>query len=493
MSGWRWLCYGVWAGILEKLRGSLSPVRLPGLGVSGVVNFFHFSSVHLSFNLYLSPIFSIEYLGLLGKERDSGFLRQALLMKIFRLLRWSGSVLTPRKRPCYIHLHSHYPKFTFRLQSSAATLPRQQDPDDISSSSSTSQEASDETPEIDLSALPSPPPSVAVSSAKLSALHARLNLSSRLPLETLSRCLIDPSADSHPSFNNASLSLLGTDLCGYYASEALLCRYPRLPTEVLFAAMWAYCGPKTLAALRREWGVEVAAAPGGEVDSGYLQCTRLEAGNSDADGTGTYLKDSDQGKVNLPKGWSRGVSSRTMLADAVGEPVRGPYKEGDPSEDPQLRAGRAVTVERASTNFVRALVGAVYLHCGRKSAKRFFNLHIQSRQLNISQLFDFQQPTRDLSKLCAREGFDSPIARILSETGRTSRHPVFVVGVFAGKEKLGEGVGSSLDEARIRAAVAALKGWYLYSPLEVRVPSDAEGLEAKPWEPVMIDGGEVVV
>lgn len=257
--------------------------------------------------------------------------------------------------------------------------------------------------------------------------------------------------------------------------------------------MWAYCGPKTLAALRREWGVEVAAAPGGEVDSGYLQCERLDAGNADADGTGTYLKDSNNSKVCLPKGWIRGVSSKTMLNDEFGEPVRATDKEADPGDHPRLRAGRAVTVERASTNFVRALVGAVYLHCGRKSTKQFFHLHIQSRQLNVSQLFDFQQPTRDLSKLCAREGFDSPIARILSETGRNSRHPVFVVGVFAGKEKLGEATGSSLDEARIRAAVAALKGWYLYSPLEVRVPSDAEGPRAKPWEPVMIDGGEVVV
>lgn len=384
---------------------------------------------------------------------------------------------------------------TSRFQSSAATLLQQQELDDTVSSSSTSQDAA-----VDLSSLPSPPPSVAVSSAKLFALHARLNLSSRFPLETLSRCLIDPSADPHPSFNNASLSILGTDLCGYYASEAILCRYPRLPTAVLFAAMWAYCGPKTLAALRREWGVEVAAAPGGEVDSGYLQCARLAAGNSDADGTGTYLKDFQKDTTKVVKGWTRGVSSKTMLHDEFGEPATATYNEMDPSnpaylrfDDPELQSKRAVTVERASTNFVRALVAAVYLHCGKKSAKQFFNLHIQSRHLDIGKLFDFQQPTRDLSRLCAREGLDSPIARILTETGRLSRHPVFVVGVFAGKDKLGEGIGSSLDEARFRAAVAALKGWYLYSPMEFRVPSDAEGPGAKPWEPVMIDGGEVVV
>ena len=66
-----------------------------------------------------------------------------------------------------------------------------------------------------------------------------------------------------------------------------------------------------------------------------------------------------------------------------------------------------------------------------------------------------------------------------------------MVGVFAGKDKLGEGAGASLDEARIRAAVAALKGWYLYSPLQVNVPSQAEG--GREWEPVLVDGGEVIV
>ena len=69
---------------------------------------------------------------------------------------------------------------------------------------------------------------------------------------------------------------------------------------------------------------------------------------------------------------------------------------------------------------------------------------------------------------------------------------MFVVGVFSGREKLGEASGASLDEARFRAAIAALKGWYLYSPVEVRVPSDVEG-GGKEWSPVLVDGGEVIV
>ena len=263
--------------------------------------------------------------------------------------------------------------------------------------------------------------------------------------------------------------------------------------------MWGYCGPKTLAALAREWGVEVAAAPGGEVDSGYLQCKRVDAGNAEYDGTGKYLKEVVKNNpLHTGPRPKRGINGKVMANDEFGEPMGHTgedYVEGSELrfQDVQQLAGRAVTLERASTNFVRAVMGAVYLHCGAKTAKNFFNMHISSRDLKIGSLFEFRQPTRDLSRLCAREGFESPVARILSETGRRSRHPVFVVGVFSGKDKLGEGQGGSLDEARIRAAIAALKGWYLYSPLEVRVPSEMEVPFAKPWDPVMIDGGEVIV
>ena len=258
---------------------------------------------------------------------------------------------------------------------------------------------------------------------------------------------------------------------------------------VLFATMTAYVGPETLASITREWGVDVAAEPGGEVDPGLLQFKRIIPGNADIEGTGTLVKDGKTAKLQKP--WNRGISSFTISDNYFGEGDPHPQRHAQQSHpDPQVTG---TTLKRASTSFVRAVIGALYLHCGRTAAKAFFRAHIISRELNVARMFDFRQPTRDLSRLCAREGLVSPVARILSETGRASRHPVFVVGVFSGREKLGEGQGGSLDEARIRAAIAALKGWYLYSPLEVRVPSEMEDGAKKPWEPVLIDGGEVVV
>lgn len=403
-----------------------------------------------------------------------------------RLQRWSGSVLSPRTRPCCLQYQRAH---TIRLQSSASSVAQAASPDDFDTA------VSSQRSELELRNLPSPPPSLATSSAKLSALHARLSLPPRFPIQTLARCLIDSSADASPSFNNNSFSLLGNDLLGYYTSEAILCRYPRLPMTVLFAAMWAYTGPKTLATICRELGVDAAAEPGGEVDPGYLQLKRLPAGNAPiVEGSGIVRKEVEAGKKEL-KPWNRGLSSQSIRDDYFGEERR---TEADVAERPELREregakDKRVTLERASVNFVKAVVGAVYLHGGRKAAKRFFKEHILSRQLDVGKLFEFRQPTRDLSRLCAREGFESPVARILSETGRASRHPVFVVGVFSGKDKLGEGAGGSLDEARIRAAIAALKGWYLYSPMNVMVPSDAEGEDGKLWQPVLVDGGEVVV
>lgn len=214
-----------------------------------------------------------------------------LPMKAFRLLRWSGSILSPRTRPCLFHLlepSQSNPRFlsaTIRpLQEAIQYQNQDQEPEEDPWGSSQGHRDDDliipeDMPqslqqEARLRALPSPPLSAVRSSAKLAALHARLSFSPRLPIETLARCLVDATADPNPDFNNTSLAILGRDLYGYYTSEAILCRYPRLPTAVVFAAMSAYIGPKTLTQITKEWGVELVAEPGGEVDPGYLQCRR---------------------------------------------------------------------------------------------------------------------------------------------------------------------------------------------------------------------------
>jgi dsRNA-specific ribonuclease len=311
---------------------------------------------------------------------------------------------------------------------------------------------------------------------------------------------VDSTADKNRQFNNANLAFLGHTLINYHVSEYLMVRYPRLPMSIMYSAVAAYAGPDALHTVARQWGVEAAAVPGGEVDPGLLQFdtskpalipTTLGTQRVEAH----YL---DKFK------WRRGINSRVVFDDDFGEVVRDTHVGADhdaaarsadnnaalkPYGTPETRQ----IAEAAYANAVRAVVGAVYAHCGREAVKGFVRAHVLSRQLDLESLFAFKMPTRELYKLCAREEFEKPVARLLSETGRRSRTPVFVVGIYSGAEKLGEGAGPNLDAARWKAAMNALKAWYLYTPgADVRVPSDMLVEDAKPWEPTHIDIGEVV-
>ncbi|KAI0888966.1 54S ribosomal protein L3 [Annulohypoxylon maeteangense] len=352
--------------------------------------------------------------------------------------------------------------------------------------------------------LPSPPPERALYSAKLAALHARLSLSSKIPLQILARTLIDPSADSHPHYNNANLAFLGAALLQYHTSEMLIMRYPRLPMTILFSAMKGYSGVPALNQVARAWGVEACAAPGEEVDPGVLQFSSDKP--TVMMNKWGYVR--AESKELLKYKWRRGVSSRVIYDDAFGELVQ---KDGKPAQEAQEQAqkegddksevsdarnSRDLVVndpsQNAHANFVRAVVGAIYQYCGRETAKIFVQSHVLSRKLDLENLFYFKLPIRELARLCAREDFDDPVARLLSETGRLSRTPVFVVGIYSGRDKLGEGTGPSLDAARTAAAINSLKSWYLYSPGDVGVPSDTFDEDAVHWEPAYVDIGEII-
>ncbi|KAK4204179.1 ribonuclease III domain-containing protein [Triangularia verruculosa] len=362
------------------------------------------------------------------------------------------------------------------------------------------------------STLPSPLPERALQSAKLAALHARLSLSPKIPLQTLARTLVDPSADPSPQFNNSSLAFLGSTIINYHASESFMVHYPRLPMDVLYAAMTGLAGPAPLNRIAKAWGTEVAAAPGGEVDPGLLQFSLEKTGESVL-GFG-YTRTVVE-KINK-NNWQRSVASKVIYDDDFGQVITPPPQpeEEQPAAEEEKDSEFSNTSspkfsptsygssqtrelsEKAHANFVRAVVGAIYTHSGREAAKAFVKAHILSRHLDLERLFAFKHPTLELALLCAREEFDPPVARLLSETGRLSRTPVFVVGIYSGNDKLGEGSGATLEHARLKAAMHALKAWYLYSPGQgLRVPSDVldDGVKSgKAWEPVYVDIGELI-
>jgi len=326
-----------------------------------------------------------------------------------------------------------------------------------------------------------------------------LGLPQKYAKQTLARALVDPSADPNPNFNNANLAFVGQTLINYHVAEWLMVRYPRLPQDIIFSAMKGYAGIAALTRVARSWGVETAAVPGGEVDPGLLQFDASKAGLKL---TSLGYERKEAAHIEKFK-FRRGINSRIVFDDDFGDMVKPKHELEDGQEGPDLqRADFYTKVGNDSTraasdiahaNFVRAVIGAMYTHCGRDAVKKFVKAHILSRTLDLSKLFEFKQPTRELALLCAREDWEPPIARLLSETGRLSRTPVFVVGIYSGKDKLGEASAANLDYARIKAAMVALKTWYLYSPGEnVRVPSDMLEDGAAPWDPPHIDLGEII-
>ncbi|KAK0715804.1 ribonuclease III domain-containing protein [Lasiosphaeris hirsuta] len=433
-------------------------------------------------------------------------------MKRLRVDRWTGQLLVARssQRGCCLaaggalrsaRSDQHY--IPVRSQSTAVSYP-------FSEATETSFATTLQVPQ-DPSELPSPIPERALHSAKLASLHARLSLPKKLPIQTLARTLVDASADENPQFNNINLAFVGQTVINYHVSEYLMIRYPRLPMEIVWASMRGFAGIAPLFQIARSWGVESASVPGGEVDPGLLQFTTEKPGVSL---TKFGYRRTEAMYLEKYK-WRRGISNRVVFDDDFGESVdvtpgseqtaheaemrKKERKEDEDEEENEYsmrRYGDDETrslAEKAHAHFVRAVVGAVYMHCGRDTAHNFIKAHILSRTLGLSSLFSFKKPTMELALLCDREDFDPPVARLLSETGRQSRTPVFVVGIFSGKDKLGEAAGPSLDHARLKAAMNALKAWYLYSPGEhIRVPSEMLADGAKKWDPAYIDIGEII-
>ncbi|KAI6754160.1 hypothetical protein HG530_013336 [Fusarium avenaceum] len=381
-------------------------------------------------------------------------------MKRVRLGRWGSQLLQAQARGG-IGISRQAFLQTTRRQATTAAAPQ----------------IDEDTPKF--TSLPSPAPERAAGSAKLAALHARLSLSSKIPLETLARALVVPSADKNPNFNNSNLAFLGSTFINYHVLEYLVCKWPRLPMAILYEALRAFAGKESLHQIARRWGVEAAAAPGEEVDPGLLQWAPEDSGMQTRWG---YVRQEAAFTDRFQP--RRGISSRVVFDDDFGDTLQEP-KTGE--------EGFKYYQHEAYSSFVQAVVGSIYTHAGQDAARDFVKSHVLTRQVDVASMFQFKLPTRELALLCAREAFEAPIARLESETGRHSRTPVFIVGVYSGSEKLGEGAGPSLDVARWKASMNALKSWYLYSPSnKVRVPSDMHEQGAKPWKAPHIDIGEII-
>lgn len=111
-------------------------------------------------------------------------------------------------------------------------------------------------------------------------------------------------------------------------------------------------------------------------------------------------------------------------------------------------------------NAMEAIIGAVYLDLGWDASKDFIErvilVHlpeILEKKLYIDPKSRFQEAAQEHTGI-------TPTYKVLQEEG-PDHAKTFTVGVYLGKEKVAEGVGTSKQEAQINAAGAAVeaKGW----------------------------------
>jgi large subunit ribosomal protein L44 len=116
----------------------------------------------------------------------------------------------------------------------------------------------------------------------------------------------------------------------------------------------------------------------------------------------------------------------------------------------------AVLHHDALASIPRALLALVYTYDSFPAARSFARALFLARALDLRPLLKFRDPKLSLLETVAKLDRERPVSRLLAETGRASNSPMFVVGVYSGVDKLGEGFGSSLRMAEYRVRALSL-------------------------------------
>lgn len=112
------------------------------------------------------------------------------------------------------------------------------------------------------------------------------------------------------------------------------------------------------------------------------------------------------------------------------------------------------------TNAFEALVGAIYIDRGYKTAEKFIHRFVLPELSDILEKGLDIDPKSRFQELCQERNKITPRYEVLKETGPDhAKH--FTVGVFLDKELIAKDEGTSKQEAQVHAAQAALaaKGW----------------------------------
>lgn len=129
-----------------------------------------------------------------------------------------------------------------------------------------------------------------------------------------------------------------------------------------------------------------------------------------------------------------------------------------------LSKGEAKDTGRARqyilANAFEALIGALYVDQGYAASQEFIAEHLFPKTNKIVEQQLWQDSKSRFQELAQEHTNTTPTYDTLSQEG-PDHDRVFTVGVFLGKEKIGEGNGRAKQEAEQKAAENALanKGW----------------------------------
>lgn len=106
-------------------------------------------------------------------------------------------------------------------------------------------------------------------------------------------------------------------------------------------------------------------------------------------------------------------------------------------------------------NAFEAVIGAIYLEKGYKTAEEFITKHILSKLDEILKTGSWRDPKSYLQEVSQRIDSMTPSYRVLNEEG-PDHDKVFTLGVYVGDKLMGKGTGTSKQNAQQEAARSAI-------------------------------------
>jgi len=107
-------------------------------------------------------------------------------------------------------------------------------------------------------------------------------------------------------------------------------------------------------------------------------------------------------------------------------------------------------------NAIEAVIGAIYLDQGYEVSKKFVSETVIPHLPDILEKKSYKDAKSELQEIMQEKTKVTPNYKVLAESGPAHRR-IFKVGVYVGEKLIGEGDGSSKQEAETAAAKDALK------------------------------------